>query len=91
MIYIRYLVIGTTETLINVSQSRFLNEVEGSPLPFERSYSLSASAAAHVAVVDKEDTYVSVVTSLNTWFGSKVRLNRATSSFHHPDTPYVCR
>ena len=29
--------------------------------------------SAHVAAMDRRDIYVSVVTSLNTWFGSKVR------------------
>jgi gamma-glutamyltranspeptidase len=39
---------------------------------FESSYALSDPVAAHVAIMDKNDNYVSVVTSLNTWFGSKV-------------------
>ena len=35
-------------------------------------YVLGDPVAANVAVMDKKDNYVSVVTSLNTWFGSKV-------------------
>ena len=38
-------------------------------------YVLGDPVAANVAVMDKKDNYVSVVTSLNTWFGSKVNAN----------------
>merc|ERR1712018_480179 len=34
--------------------------------------SKSEPVAANVAVMDRHDRYVSVVTSLNTWFGSKI-------------------
>ena len=35
---------------------------------------ISRPVAAHVAAMDRRDIYVSVVTSLNTWFGSKASL-----------------
>ena len=42
------------------------------PLNHLSYYALSDPVAANVGVMDKKDNYVSVVTSLNTWFGSKV-------------------
>jgi hypothetical protein len=42
------------------------------PLNHLSYYNLSDPVAANVGVMDKKDNYVSVVTSLNTWFGSKV-------------------
>ena len=45
------------------------------------------SVASHIASMDSEDTYVTLVTSLNTWFGSKVMtdggviLNNANRNF----------
>jgi gamma-glutamyltranspeptidase len=33
---------------------------------------MSAAAAASVVVMDKHDNYVALVSSLNSWFGSKV-------------------
>lgn len=44
-------------------------------LTSDPNYALSDPVAANVAVMDKKDNYVSVVTSINTWFGSKVRHN----------------
>ena len=58
---------------------------------FNPSYSLSDPVASNVAVMDKKDNYVSVVTSLNTWFGSKVMtssgilLNNAMANFAIPN------
>ena len=50
-------------------------------------YALSDPVAANVGVMDKKDNYVSVVTSLNTWFGSKVKFvtskNETTNSPIH--------
>ena len=57
---------------------------------FDPSYALSDPVASNVAVMDKKDNYVSVVTSLNTWFGSKVMtssgilLNNAMANFAIP-------
>ena len=39
--------------------------------PFPCPQILSRPVGAHVAAMDRRDIYVSVVTSLNTWFGSK--------------------
>ena len=58
---------------------------------FDPSYALSDPVASNVAVMDKKDNYVSVVTSLNTWFGSKVMtssgilLNNAMANFAIPN------
>ena len=50
------------------------------PLNHLSYYALSDPVAANVGVMDKKDNYVSVVTSLNTWFGSKVIWNLFVAS-----------
>ncbi len=51
---------------------------------------MSPPAYAHAATMDRWDNYVSVSTSLNTWFGSRVMtstgilLNNALSDFAFP-------
>lgn len=51
---------------------KFLNSVEGSNVGFESLYPMSEAVGANMVAMDRMDNYVSVVTSLNTWFGSKV-------------------
>ena len=56
------------------SQLDFIALVQGKSLEeADPNYALSDPVAANVGVMDKKDNYVSVVTSLNTWFGSKVK------------------
>jgi len=83
-----------TQWMINKTNTqRFLSPVRNSHLPFEAGYKINSgeSVAGQVMVMDKEDNYVSMVTSLNTWFGSKIMtdrgilLNNALGSFA-PDT-----
>ena len=52
---------------------KWVSERQRDGLGSDPNYALSSPVAANVAVMDKEDNYVGVVTSLNTWFGSKVR------------------
>lgn len=58
--------------------------------PISSSYDVPLPAASHVAVMDRQDNYVSLVTSLNTWFGSRVMLdngvllNNAMANFFVP-------
>jgi hypothetical protein len=47
---------------------RLLNDNLGEFVGFESSYPMSRPSGAHVATMDRKDVYVSVVTSLNTWF-----------------------
>ena len=54
------------EIRLNVGINHFVNSIQ------DPNYLLGDPVAANVAVMDKKDNYVSVVTSLNTWFGSKV-------------------
>lgn len=54
------------EIRLNVAINHFVNSIQ------DPNYLLGDPVAANVAVMDKKDNYVSVVTSLNTWFGSKV-------------------
>ena len=59
-----------TQWMINKTNTqRFLSPVRNSPLPFEAGYKINSgeSVAGQVMVMDKEDNYVSMVTSLNTW------------------------
>ena len=59
-----------TKWMINKTNTeRFLSPVRYNKLPFEADYDISSgeSVAAQVMVMDKEDNYVSMVTSLNTW------------------------
>ncbi len=61
--------------VLNVSFFRWLLERgQSASLDESTSYTLAEAVSSHVAVMDKKDVYVSVVTSLNTWFGSKVKL-----------------
>ncbi len=56
-----------------LSHSRFLNkDVDSTTDSFKSMYPFSPPAAASVIAMDREDNYVSVVSSLNTWFGSGV-------------------
>ena len=51
----------------------WVSNIQGKSLDdADPNYALSDPVAANVGVMDKKDNYVSVVTSLNTWFGSKV-------------------
>ena len=50
----------------------WVSNIQGKSLDDDPNYTLSDPVAATVSVMDKKDNYVSVVTSLNTWFGSKV-------------------
>ena len=59
-----------TNWMINKTNTeRFLSPVRYNKLPFEADYDISSgeSVAAQVMVMDKEDNYVSMVSSLNTW------------------------
>ena len=59
-----------TKWMINKTNTeRFLSPVRYSPLPFEAGYNINSgeSVGGQVMVMDKEDNYVSMVTSLNTW------------------------
>ena len=59
-----------TQWMINKTNTeRFLSPLRYSRLPFEAGYKISSgeSVAGQVMVMDKEDNYVSMVTSLNTW------------------------
>ena len=51
---------------------RFINKNKAENVGFESSYLLSDPVGSHIAVMDREDNYVTMVTSLNTWFGSRV-------------------
>ena len=51
---------------------KWVSNLRGKSLSSDPNYALSEPVAANVGVMDKKDNYVSVVTSLNTWFGSKV-------------------
>ena len=51
---------------------KWISQIQSDGLGASPNYALSDPVAANVAVMDKKDHYVSVVTSLNTWFGSKV-------------------
>ena len=51
-----------------------VSDIQRQGLGSDPNYALSDPVAANVAVMDKKDNYVSVTTSLNTWFGSKVIL-----------------
>ena len=60
-----------TKWMINKTNTeRFLSPVRYSPLPFEAGYNINSgeSVGGQVMVMDKEDNYVSMVTSLNTWY-----------------------
>ena len=50
-------------------------------------YALSDAVAASVAVMDAKDNYVGVVSSLNTWFGSKVSENSIYVYFGNKSIP----
>ena len=52
--------------------AQWTSDIQKETLGSDPNYALSDPVAANVAVMDKKDNYVSVVTSLNTWFGSKV-------------------
>ena len=52
--------------------AKWVSDIQSDGLGANPNYALSDPVAANVAVMDKKDNYVSVVTSLNTWFGSKV-------------------
>ncbi len=54
---------------------KWISSIQGESLGSDPNYALSEPVGSNVAVMDKHDNYVSVVTSLNTWFGSKVMLN----------------
>ncbi|TRY76762.1 hypothetical protein TCAL_07601 [Tigriopus californicus] len=74
---------------------KFLNSVEGSNVGFESLYPISEAVGANMVAMDRMDNYVSVVTSLNTWFGSKIMtadgiiFNNALANFaiHEENTP----
>ena len=51
---------------------RWLSEKGDSSDLSADSYGIPESVSSHVAVMDRKDNYVSVVTSINSWFGSKV-------------------
>lgn len=51
---------------------RLINNIKPEPVGFESSYVLADPSGSHIAVMDREDNYVTMVTSLNTWFGSRV-------------------
>ena len=60
-----------TKWMINKTNTeRILSPVRYSRLPFEAGYNISSgeSVAGQVMAMDKEDNYVSMVTSLNTWY-----------------------
>ena len=61
---------------------KWISQIQSDGLGASPNYALSDPVAANVAVMDKKDHYVSVVTSLNTWFGSKVP--DATTKFAGP-------
>ena len=66
-----------TQWMINKTNTqRFLSPVRNSPLPFEAGYKINSgeSIAGQVMVMDKEDNYVSMVTSLNTWYDFHIRI-----------------
>merc|ERR1712241_559568 len=69
----------------------WVSDIQGKSLENDPNYALSDPVAATVSVMDKKDNYVSVVTSLNTWFGSKVMtkdgilLNNAMANFAIPN------
>ena len=71
----------------------FLNgEIAGDFPP--SSYAIESDpVGAHVAVMDQSDTYVSVITTLNGWFGSKVMtsggilMNNAVANFYLDSVP----
>ena len=58
----------------NLRNGRFCYQTDIDGLDYHlMSNYICRPVAAHVAAMDRRDIYVSVVTSLNTWFGSKVR------------------
>ncbi len=62
-----------TDWMLDKSNAnRFLNEIEGEPVGFESEYLMSEPAGSVAVTMDREDNYVAVITSLNTWFGSRV-------------------
>merc|ERR1719411_1533997 len=71
--------------------AKFVSERQSAGSEQDPNYLLGDPVAANVAVMDKKDNYVSVVTSLNTWFGSKVMtkdgilLNNAMANFAIPN------
>ena len=70
--------------------AKWTSDIQGESV-FEANYALSDPVAANVAIMDKKDNYVSVVTSLNSWFGSKIMtksgilLNNAMANFAIPN------
>ncbi len=80
----------TAAMLDKANTGKWMSDIQSGSSEFETGYILSEPTAAHVAVMDKKDTYVSVVTSLNTWFGSKVMtddgilMNNAMGNFAIP-------
>ncbi len=70
---------------------RYLNKNEGdesSDVSFRSSYQTSEPVGVSATAMDRQDIYVSVVTSLNTWFGSKVRTQKV---FECMRNCYSCR
>ena len=58
--------------LDKTNSPKWTSNIQKENLGSDPNYALSDPVAANVAVMDKQDNYVSIVTSLNTWFGSKV-------------------
>ena len=61
---------GWSQWMINKTNTgRFLSDIRY-PIPFESDYNMPSgeSVGGEVMAMDKEDNYVSMVTSLNSWY-----------------------